>query len=291
MAIDTSTSSLTVAITENGHILGERHSQAERNHSIYLIPMIQELLQSLSLAPSDLDGIAVGVGPGSYTGVRIGVTVAKTMAWTLGLAVLGISSLEALALGSVMPAETAEIADAVSPEQKEVYTAMTGETWIVPLMNARRGQAYTALFAASRSNGLVEDASLADGNARYFPQEALEWARLQGDGIRLMDAWLGQVNDQLQARMNEGRVLPSRVMFVGETEGFAEAITAFAEKWSGETLAIASDMRASAVGRLAEERYRIGEQDDVHGLVPNYTQLAEAEVNLLAKQKGGATRG
>ena len=66
-------------------MLGEVSSYAERNHSIGLLPHIQDLLARLQLKPKDLQSVAVGQGPGSYTGVRIAVSVAKTFAWSLSL--------------------------------------------------------------------------------------------------------------------------------------------------------------------------------------------------------------
>ena len=99
LAIDTSTSAMTVAILENGHLLGEISSHAERNHSLGLLPHIQDLLSRLGMKPRDLGSVAAGQGPGSYTGVRIAVSVAKTFAWSLGLDLIGMSSLEAMAIG------------------------------------------------------------------------------------------------------------------------------------------------------------------------------------------------
>lgn len=99
LAFDTATSSLAVAVTEGGRVLAERNIHAERNHSAYLVTAIGDCLEAVGLAKQDLDGIAVGIGPGSYTGIRIAVTTAKTLAWSLRLPVYGVSSLAALALG------------------------------------------------------------------------------------------------------------------------------------------------------------------------------------------------
>ncbi|WP_407944592.1 tRNA (adenosine(37)-N6)-threonylcarbamoyltransferase complex dimerization subunit type 1 TsaB [Paenibacillus rubinfantis] len=99
LALDTATSSLAVAVTEGGRVLAERNIHAERNHSAYLVTAIGDCLKAAGLAKQDLDGIAVGIGPGSYTGIRIAVTTAKTLAWSLRLPVYGVSSLAALALG------------------------------------------------------------------------------------------------------------------------------------------------------------------------------------------------
>ncbi|MGG6314534.1 tRNA (adenosine(37)-N6)-threonylcarbamoyltransferase complex dimerization subunit type 1 TsaB, partial [Paenibacillus macerans] len=79
LALDTSTSALAVAVMEDGRLLAERNIHAERNHSAYLVTAIGECLAAAGLAKRDLTGIAVGIGPGSYTGIRIAVTTAKTI--------------------------------------------------------------------------------------------------------------------------------------------------------------------------------------------------------------------
>ncbi|WP_059051238.1 tRNA (adenosine(37)-N6)-threonylcarbamoyltransferase complex dimerization subunit type 1 TsaB [Paenibacillus senegalimassiliensis] len=99
LAFDTSTSSLAVAVLEGGRLLAERNIYAERNHSAFLVTAISDCLAEAGLGKGELSGIAVGVGPGSYTGTRIAVTTAKTLAWSLKLPVYGVSSLAALALG------------------------------------------------------------------------------------------------------------------------------------------------------------------------------------------------
>src|SRR5205823_7265962 len=69
-----------------------------------LLPAIDQLLALLELCPADLEGIAVSLGPGSFTGLRVGVTTAKTMAWALSLPVVGVATLEAVAAGACLPA-------------------------------------------------------------------------------------------------------------------------------------------------------------------------------------------
>ena len=66
------------------------------NHSLRAMPAIDEIFEKVGIAPSEIDAIAVSEGPGSYTGVRIGVTIAKTLAWTLKKPLIGVSSLKQL---------------------------------------------------------------------------------------------------------------------------------------------------------------------------------------------------
>ncbi|KRL66445.1 tRNA (adenosine(37)-N6)-threonylcarbamoyltransferase complex dimerization subunit type 1 TsaB [Companilactobacillus versmoldensis] len=97
LAFDSSNKPLTVAVVEDGKILAQMDSTEEKTHSISLLPDIQESLKKSGLSVDQIDRIAVSDGPGSYTGVRIAVTVAKTLAFTLDKPLVGISSLRLLA--------------------------------------------------------------------------------------------------------------------------------------------------------------------------------------------------
>lgn len=97
LGIETSNAPLSVAIVKDGQVLMEVVQNAKKTHSITAMPTIEQLFQSINLEPKDIDGIAVSEGPGSYTGVRIGVTIAKTLAWTLKKPLVGVSSLKVLA--------------------------------------------------------------------------------------------------------------------------------------------------------------------------------------------------
>ena len=96
LAMDTSNKALSLAILENKELLGQVTFNIKKNHSITLMPAIDFLMNSLDLKPADLDRIAVAQGPGSYTGLRIAVATAKTLAHTLKIELVGVSSLLAL---------------------------------------------------------------------------------------------------------------------------------------------------------------------------------------------------
>ncbi|QIC07341.1 tRNA (adenosine(37)-N6)-threonylcarbamoyltransferase complex dimerization subunit type 1 TsaB [Brevibacillus sp. 7WMA2] len=123
LAIDTSNLVLSVAVVDDSRVRGEWTSNLNKNHSVTVMDGISTLLDELNIDPAELTGIAVAKGPGSYTGVRIGVATAKSMAWSLGIPVIGISSLEAVGMNAL---------------------SFTGG--IVPLFDARRGQVYTGLY-------------------------------------------------------------------------------------------------------------------------------------------------
>ncbi|MBS4210506.1 tRNA (adenosine(37)-N6)-threonylcarbamoyltransferase complex dimerization subunit type 1 TsaB [Bacillus sp. FJAT-50079] len=145
LAIDTSNDVLGIALLQKERVIGEYITNLKKNHSIRLMPAIERLLLECNVTPAELDKIVVAKGPGSYTGVRIGVTVAKTMAWSLGIPLSAVSSLAVLA---------------AAPKY------FTG--YISPLFDARRGLIYTGLY---RYNEGSLEVVKADRNI-----EAKEWA-------------------------------------------------------------------------------------------------------------------
>ncbi|MBU9713543.1 tRNA (adenosine(37)-N6)-threonylcarbamoyltransferase complex dimerization subunit type 1 TsaB [Evansella tamaricis] len=123
LAIDTTSYVLGVAILKDGMVAGEYITHLKKNHSVRLMPAIRGLMEEVDITPNQLDRIVVSEGPGSYTGVRIGVTTAKAMAWSLKIPLVGVSSLEVLA------------------QNGKHFSGV-----ISPFIDARRGQVYTGLY-------------------------------------------------------------------------------------------------------------------------------------------------
>ena len=121
LAFDTSSKALSLAILEDKQVLAETMINIKKNHSITLMPAIDFLMASVDWTPKDLDRIVVAEGPGSYTGLRIAVATAKTLAHTLNIELVGMSSLLALV-----------------PYQQEGL--------FVPLMDARRNNVYAGFY-------------------------------------------------------------------------------------------------------------------------------------------------
>ncbi|MNO43978.1 tRNA threonylcarbamoyladenosine biosynthesis protein TsaB [compost metagenome] len=262
LALDTSTAVLGVAIMENGRVLHETNASGERNHSVHLLPIIEQALQATGTTSGMIGGVAVGLGPGSYTGTRIAVTAAKTLAWAWKVPVAGISSLEALAWGGLAAAlKQEEAASAGEAAGKEL--SGTGPDWIIPLLDARRGQAYTALFAA-------------DGE--HAPH------RLEPDAIRLMADWVLHLADRLKEAAAEGRK-PRAIWLVGETLLLGSGESAGLLRELGNVHAVPYELEGRWAGYLGEKRLLAG-SDDLHSLIPNYTQLSEAEANLRRSSEG-----
>lgn len=125
LALETSAKSVSAAVVENGAPLASAWQCTGLTHSRTLMPMVDAMLQNAGLTREELDAIAVAAGPGSFTGIRIGVAAAKGLAWALEKPVIGVSTLEAMA-------------------QNLAHT----DALLICAMDARRNQVYNALFEA-----------------------------------------------------------------------------------------------------------------------------------------------
>ena len=123
LAFETSAKAASVALTENGKLLAESYQNTGLTHSQTLMVMAEDLLKQAGKAVADITQVAVAEGPGSFTGIRIGVAAAKGFAWGRELPCYGVSTLEAMA------------------ESLGIY-----QGYVCPCMDARRQQVYNALF-------------------------------------------------------------------------------------------------------------------------------------------------
>ncbi len=98
--IDTHDKIITIAIYKDGKILDYQQKESSRSHGDFTMPMIKDILDSNKITVHDLNEVLVINGPGSFTGVRIGVTIAKTLAYTLNIPIKAISSLEMYAISN-----------------------------------------------------------------------------------------------------------------------------------------------------------------------------------------------
>ena len=120
LAIETSTSACSAALYVDGEV-EERYSLAPRQHAALILPMIESLLVEAGLTVTQLDGIAFGRGPGSFTGVRIAASVVQGIAFGANLPVIPVSTLAALALGGLREADTTQALAALDARKDEVY--------------------------------------------------------------------------------------------------------------------------------------------------------------------------
>lgn len=128
LAIDTTTAVCSVALGRDGELIAEYLLNIKKTHSQRLMPLISSMLRDSDLDRFRLEGICVAVGPGSFTGIRIGVATARGLAQGLGIPLVGVNTLEALAgAGAGYPA------------------------LLCPLLDARRGQVYAAVYRGGAS--------------------------------------------------------------------------------------------------------------------------------------------
>lgn len=139
LALETSAKAVSAAVSEDGKILASGYQDTGLTHSRTLMPIVEAMLKNAELAATDLDAIAVAVGPGSFTGIRIGVAAAKGLAFAADKPVIGVSTLAAMARNMAF-------ADGL----------------VICAMDARRHQVYNALFEAKegRLTRLTEDRTI-----------------------------------------------------------------------------------------------------------------------------------
>lgn len=129
LAIDSSSTPASIAVTDDEYPIGEFTINIKRTHSEKLLPLVDSLLDAIGLKAADIDVFAVSIGPGSFTGLRIGMSAAKLMAQTLGKPLIGVKTLEALA------------------ENVSVF-----DGYIAPVIDARNNTVYTALYDNTQGN-------------------------------------------------------------------------------------------------------------------------------------------
>ncbi len=123
LAFDTATPAVTVALHDGTRALAQESSVDARRHGELLTPAIGRVLAAAGAEPSDLTSIAVGTGPGPYTGLRVGLVTALAMGSALGIAVDGICTLDVIAAGAVGQAGGREFIVATDARRREVYWA------------------------------------------------------------------------------------------------------------------------------------------------------------------------
>lgn len=128
--IETATDVCSVALSRGSEIIGLKEEAGGNNHAKNLLPFVDEVLKQSGVSMSEINGVAVSIGPGSYTGLRIGVSTAKGIAYTAGIPVMVVSTLESIAQGA-----------------KALWSENASEpVQIVPMIDARRMEVFTTRF-------------------------------------------------------------------------------------------------------------------------------------------------
>jgi len=174
LAMDTSNKALSLALLHDKELLGQVTLNIKKNHSITLMPAIDFLMNSLDMKPTDLDRIAVAQGPGSYTGLRIAVATAKTLAHTLKIELVGVSSLQALI-----------------PDQVEGL--------VIPIMDARRNNVYA---------GFYQFGQVVQPEAHLPLAEVLEMAGAANQPVTFVGE-TAAFAEQIEAALPQAAILPT----------------------------------------------------------------------------------
>ena len=185
LSIESSAKAASVSLTQGEALLCQYYHNSGLTHSRTLLPMADDLLKNMELTPADIDAIAVAVGPGSFTGIRIGVATAKGMAFAMDRPCFGVSTLEAMAwqgahMGGI----------------------------ICPVMDARRNQVYNALFEErdGKLTRLTEDRAIAVED--LFCETRGKQLLLVGDGAKMCYNWLKERDE-----LNPVKMLPENILY------------------------------------------------------------------------------
>jgi tRNA threonylcarbamoyladenosine biosynthesis protein TsaB len=192
LAVDTSTGSGSIALLQDELLLAEWTLHSARTHNRRLLKVVRVLLEEVGWTLHDIDGFAVTTGPGSFTGLRIGMTTVKTLAWSLNKQYAGVPSLDALA-------------QAFSPTPFPVC----------PLIDARRGEIYCALYQPDQKGDLIRVTPYRVIPPRQVAEMVTSPTLFCGDG------WLAY-RDELKSAIGDPALEASmpfhgiRASFVGE---------------------------------------------------------------------------
>lgn len=233
LAFETSAKAASVALLNDGVLLAEYYQNSGQTHSRTVMKMAEDLLCNCDLTVEQVDAVAVAAGPGSFTGVRIGVAAAKGFAWGRQLPCCGVSTLEAMAWSS-------GLADGV----------------VVPAMDARRSQVYTAIFRMEQGvpQRLMEDSTISMEELCKKLQAVEGRKILVGDGAQLCYNTIGK-------QLPDLCLMPEHLRH----------------------------QRASGVALAAQRRLEQGIACDGASMTPSYLRLSQAERERLERLQ--STRG
>lgn len=147
--IDTATDHASVCISRDETVLGLRESTEQKNHASFVQPAIQQLLLQCGHQLKDMDAIAVTAGPGSYTGLRVGLASAKGICYALGKPLILVSTLEVMA-------------QAVISHYQRAGQLINSSTLLCPMIDARRMEVFTAVYDGSLTELVAAHALIID---------------------------------------------------------------------------------------------------------------------------------
>jgi len=176
LGIETATSVCGVALVEDGDVRAEQWFEAERMHSEKLVGLLDRTLRSCTRTVSDLDAIAVSIGPGSFSGLRIGLSVAKGLACACDVPLVAVPTLTALAYRAL----------------KEERAGQNG--LVLSLIDARRDEVYAAVYDENLVESTSARAVSIEGVATLLPQDERPVV-VMGDGVEKLEAYHASCRD------------------------------------------------------------------------------------------------
>lgn len=228
--IDTCCMAATAALMNDDIMVAQTVVNQNKTHSQIMMPQIEQMFKAAEVDPMLVDAYAAAVGPGSFTGVRIGVATAKAMAQGAGKPCIAVSTLEALA-----------------------YSSKYFDGVIAPILDARRGQVYNALF----SGGV-------DGLERLCPDRALS----------------------LDELLEEIKKMDKKALFMGDaTLVFRDRIEAVLGNKAVFAPKVVNLNLAGAVAEIGIEKLKTGDTVEYGKLVPEYVRLSQAEREKLEREQ------
>lgn len=202
LALDTATPAVTVALHDGQAVLAASHQVDARRHGELLLPAVHRVLAEASVTPADLTDIVVGIGPGPYTGLRVGLATADAFGAALGVPVRGLCTLDGIAYAAGQAGLTGPFAVATDARRKEVYWAryadprtritepavdrpaeIAAELAGLPVVGAG-GTLYREVFAAANPAGAGSGGRVGNAGAGSAPGRPAAPAE-PSDGLRL----------------------------------------------------------------------------------------------------------
>ena len=233
LLLETSTAVLSVALAEDGTIVARRRCEEPRMQASLTAPLVKEVLEEARLGVRDCDAICVSKGPGSYTGLRVGVSTAKGLAFGAGLPLIAIGTLDVLAAGArqQLCAEGDEgRADGqigfsgTAPKNNltgSVEQKLSSNGLIVPMIDARRMEVYTAVFSPEGKQLTPVEAKIID--AQSFAEELAAGPVLfTGDGALKCRGVLSHPNARFQEAWPEAEAMAGLAQKAWEQKRFED---------------------------------------------------------------------
>lgn len=206
LALETSGFGGTIALLDDEEVLGERTLDAQRRHAQTLVPEIQSLLREQGRRPADCKVIAVSIGPGSFTGLRVGITCAKTMAYATGAQLAGVPTFPCLAAGC--PQDVNDVQVIMNAQRQEVFVGRYrriesgdwAESQALTIQRASKWQASLQADDVVTGPGLENIAQEVSQRCRVLPCEFWQPSARWVGRLGLKDLQCGQLTSCWELR-------------------------------------------------------------------------------------------